>query len=468
MEVRSVVVKSVEDPAYLQSSTSSGSRAGSRKGSNVLKHTGAAAAFLKNAGDAKVQATESIFAVVGGVLFIMFATVGILLAAKLFYDTGEFKTIISHGTDRCTKIEQGIGLEDIVVFASKLFGVRLAFMSGGDRFAWMQQVHQVGVFNRSRIAGVQKQGGIFMYDLNHVGSGGDAAAPGSLVELALEDFNAPDFHPQGIAIHFDQSQNELFLFAVNRRRDFDAVEIFKVDIQRSVLKHVQSHSHPLFRILGDLVPTSPSSYYVTNRQFFSPGSFMYVIEVASKRPWSYVAFCSQGSSEAGNVDCTKVTNTTTLANGIALSSNGSTLYVSSSIGNEIQVYDRNVTSNALVLRKAVHTDSACGYLEVDHDSGDVYAACHPKLLSFWKFSMDSSRLSPSQVLRVFTNSSSNEVEDDLLGNKTLKTNLEEVFLSQGQHISGASVATFTKGKLLLGSSYSNGFLLCDLSRSITH
>jgi len=356
-----------------------------------------------------------------------------LSVLKAFYETGEFNTLVVHGIEKCSRVSDGVGLEDITVVGE------LAFLSGDHRLGWRKYAFQTpgGAFNRTRIAEAEQQGSIYVFNT----SDSDA----KLVPLKLVGFTGLDFHPQGISLLNNNESS--WLLAVNHRRDFDAVEIFEVKLESMELIHLRTVSDPLFLSLEDVLAIGPDpySFYVTNRQMSLPGSFMQVFEVASRRPWSYIGYCDSFNP------CTKVVDGIAFANGIGQSPDGETLYISSTMDRTIQVYDRNLSSNALSFRTAIYTNSGCDNIEVDPVTGDVFTACHPKLISFYKHTLDSTELSPSQVLRLH------------FDNVTAEWKLEEVFLSLGQHISGSSVAAIQGSTILIGSVFTEGFLKCELS-----
>ena len=81
----------------------------------------------------------------------------------------------------------------------------------------------------------------------------------------------------------------------------------------------------------------------------------------------------------------------------------------------------------------------------------MWIGCHPKLLTFVKYSKDPQALSPSQVIKV-TQTSPGQYD------------VTEIYLDNGRPLSGSSVAAVFKDKLLIGSVFDERFLLCRLEK----
>jgi len=88
-------------------------------------------------------------------------------------------------------------------------------------------------------------------------------------------------------------------------------------------------------------------------------------------------------------------------------------------------------------------------LTTDNQEGDLWIGCHPKLLTFVKYSKDPNALSPSQVIKVETQASG-------------QYEIKKIYLNNGQPLSGSSVAAVFEDRLLIGSVFDEQFLLCNL------
>ena len=87
-------------------------------------------------------------------------------------------------------------------------------------------------------------------------------------------------------------------------------------------------------------------------------------------------------------------------------------------------------------------------IEID-TKGDIWIAAHPQLLKFVGHAADSSKLSPSQVLRIKQNSYGDYI-------------VEEMYLNDGKELSGSSVAAVMENRLLIGAVFEPRFLDCGM------
>jgi arylesterase/paraoxonase len=102
----------------------------------------------------------------------------------------------------------------------------------------------------------------------------------------------------------------------------------------------------------------------------------------------------------------------------------------------------------LSMRSTIEAGTGVDNIEVDQ-SGALWIGCHPKLLTFVKYSKNPSMLSPSQVIKVTKRPSG-------------QFDVEDIYLSHGHPLSGSSVAAVFENMLLIGSVFDERFLLCDL------
>jgi arylesterase/paraoxonase len=132
-------------------------------------------------------------------------------------------------------------------------------------------------------------------------------------------------------------------------------------------------------------------------------------------------------------------------NGINVSPDGRTLYLASTSGRALRVYDRNPATERLMFREEVFLDSGPDNIEVD-EGGELWIGSHPKMLRVDKHRANPAVLSPSQVLHV-----------------TKDGRVDEVYLDDGATLSGASVGAVHGRRLLVGEIFDDGFLDCELA-----
>jgi arylesterase/paraoxonase len=333
------------------------------------------------------------------------------LGLKTFYDAGEFKKIEPHFNGQVKAIAGVLSSEDITIHHP----TAMAFISSDDRRA-----HQPGISQARR-------GAIYGFDLNSIKP--------ELVNLTV-DFRQ-EFNPHGIGWWMAQNGN-LSIFVVNHRRDGHFVEIF--DYIDGKLLHRQSVSGDLMHSPNDVLPVGPNSFYVSNDHGNST-ALGRLAEEYLQLARSYVLYYDGKNFR-------KVAEALAYANGINMGSDGRTVYVAATVGQKIYIYNRDRNSGDLSLRDTIETGTGVDNIEID-PKGNLWVGCHPKLLTFVKYSKDPEVLSPSQVIKVERKSPD-------------QYNVIEIYLNNGQPMSGSSVAAVFKDALLIGSVFDERFLLCKL------
>ena len=335
------------------------------------------------------------------------------LGAKTFYDAGEFKEITPHFNGQVKVIAGVLSSEDITIHPHSA----MAFISSDDRRAhWSAN-------SRSR------QGAIHGFDL--------ASANPRLMNLT-EDFPR-ELNPHGIGWWMAQN-GDLSLFVVNHREDGHFVEIF--DYQGGKLAHRQSVSGALMHSPNDVLPVGPTAFYVTNDHGNTT--------VLGRMAEDYLQLARSYVLYYDGKNFRKVADALAYANGINISADGRTVYVAATVGQKIYVYDRDLNTGDLSPRRTIEAGTGVDNIEIDQE-GDLWIGCHPKLLTFVKYSKDPRALSPSQVIKVEQKSPG-------------QYDVEEIYLNNGQPLSGASVAAVFENTLLIGSVFDERFLLCRLQK----
>lgn len=329
---------------------------------------------------------------------------------KTFRDAGEFKEIIPRSFSVLQNVPGVFSSEDITI--NQLTGV--AYISSADR--------------RAQLAGLQtKQGGIFAYDLN--------AANPQLVNITIGFEKA--FNPHGIAIYTHEDRS-VTLFAINHNDEGDFVEIF--DQQNGQFNHRESVSSPLMFSPNDLIAIDANRFYVTN-DHGNRSVFGQTLEEYLQLARSYVLYYD-GS------DFRVVAEGLAYANGINISNDGTRLFVAATVDGSVFVYDRDLQTGDLVFREQIELRTGVDNIEVDRD-GNLWIGAHPKLLTFVSHSKDASLISPSQVLKIHPQ----------IGGGY---GVNEIFVDDGNTISGSSAAAVYKNMLLIGSVFDEKFLVCIL------
>jgi arylesterase/paraoxonase len=333
-------------------------------------------------------------------------------ALKTFRDAGEFKEIKPHFSGQCRPVKGVQSSEDITIHAK----TGLAFISSDDRRPLFQKRQGA-------------QGAIFGYDL---------ASPEPRLVNLTQAFRQ-EFHPHGMGLWVGKDGG-VSLFVVNHRKTGHFIEIF--DYSEGKLVHRDSISDPLMHSPNDVIPVDRRRFYVTNDHGNTTQLGRTLEEYLQLARSNVLYYDGRGFRVAAAE--------LAYANGINLSPDGRTLYVAATVGGRIYAYDRDVNSGVLTRRHAVDTNTGVDNIEVD-EAGNLWIGCHPKLLTFVKYSKDPNRLSPSQVIK-------------LTPKGPASFQVTEVYLNDGKPLSGSSVAAVYKDKLLIGSVFDGSFLVCNMAQ----
>ena len=330
---------------------------------------------------------------------------------RTMHSAGQFKTLEPHFAGSCTVVPGIPGAEDITIHPR----TGVAYITAADR--------------RSVLAGGNGRGGIYAYDLK-----ADSPQLRNLTPSADEDF-----HPHGLSLYLGDDGRDV-LYVINHAGGRHTIEVF--DLAGDGLSHRGSLSDPLLVSPNDLVAVCRDRLYVTNDHANPPG-FARQLEDYLQRSISTVVYYD-------GERFVEVASGLRYPNGINVSGDGETLYVASTTGGSVFVFQIQPESAALEQRGEIEIGSGVDNIEVDRE-GDLWIGAHPKLLSFVQHTGDASRIAPSQVIRVAAPGSDAPL-------------VEEVLLSLGEDLSGSSVAAVQGDRLLVGSVMDDGILDCRISR----
>jgi arylesterase/paraoxonase len=104
------------------------------------------------------------------------------------------------------------------------------------------------------------------------------------------------------------------------------------------------------------------------------------------------------------------------------------------VGQKIYVYDRDLNTGDLSPRRTIEAGTGVDNIEIGQE-GDLWIGCHPKLLTFVKYSKNPQTLSPSLVIKVVQKAPG-------------QYDVKEIYLNNGQPLSGSSVAAVFEDRLL--------------------
>jgi arylesterase / paraoxonase len=329
---------------------------------------------------------------------------------------GEGTDVITDINGDCRPIEGAQGAEDIVIDVER----RVAYGVGGDRRPF-------------------RDGGPGRAKIWSIPLGADGA--GDAADVAnIAPAMPPTLRSFGADLHIDAGGTRR-LFVANRPNGGHTIEIFRVT-PAGGLEHERTLGSPLLRNPNDVQAIGPGTALVTLDKEASAGTTMEIVEGALERSTGKVLRI--GADGAARV----VADGIKMANGIALSGDGRTLYVAEMIGRGLLIFDRDPQTNQLTLRGRIPLAAAPDNLTVAPD-GRVFIAAHPKLLTLaLGYQKSEDRPSPSMVFAY--DPASNTVR--------------KVMSSDGREIAASSVAALDPRSraLLVGSAFGPHVLRCAL------
>lgn len=345
------------------------------------------------------------------IIFFFFIII-LCFALKTVYQAGTFKNIENKFEGSCQKINL-VGVEDITIDQS----TGVAFLSSYDRWS-------------ADIKGKIKKGGIYAFNLKQ-----NAPIPIPLTT----DFRQKDFHPHGISL-YQSPEGKKILFVVSHKKAKDVVEIF--EYKNDTLWHQETVSSSLLASPNDIVGVGERSFYVTNDHNEKKGSNRTVKDYLMIGTGN-VAYYDGKTMKLTHIEGIKY------ANGINVSADGRQLYLASTTGRSITIFDRNIQTGALSKVMEIPTYTGVDNIELDAE-GNLWVGAHPQLLKFTPHGQDESLLSPSEIIKI-----------TFLENG--KYEQETVYMNDGSEISGSAVGAVFDSHLLIGPVFQRHFLWCELN-----
>ncbi len=343
------------------------------------------------------------------------ALVVVALVAIFMFDFlrhgGQFKTLEPHFAGSCTVMPLDASSEDIQIDRAR----GLAYLSWLDR--------------RGQVEGKPVLGTVMLLDLN---------LPDARPRPALAS-DPPRFRPHGMSLYRagDGSQR---LFVISHPAGGDqVVEIFE-QTATGAFAPVRSVRDPLLLDPNAIVATGPEQFYVANDSG-ATSAFGKATELLFRRGLSKVVYFDGRRMRA-------VASGLKSASGIAMSPDGSRLYVAETSGNRISVFARNAASGDLALLEQVELGSAADNINVDAD-GSVWIAAHAKVLALGMHFGNPANLAPTQIFRFLPGAKGD-------------ARLVEIYLDDGRQISAGSVGAVFDKQLLIGSITERKVLRCRL------
>ncbi|HFA52000.1 MAG TPA: hypothetical protein ENJ95_23535 [Bacteroidetes bacterium] len=326
----------------------------------------------------------------------------VVLALRTLISSGTFKKISPHEKQPVEVIKGMVGAEDITIDRS----IGKALVSSDDR--------------RATRAGHPKKGAIYLLDF--------LAKPPVFIDLTA-GFKQKDFHPHGISLYHDMADSSKWLFVVNHRESGHFIEKFR--FTDSSLVHVESISNEKIISPNDVVGVGQHQFYFTNDHGVR-GS------LSSWKDFLLIGTGSVGYYDGKEVEI--IDSGLGYANGINLSRDGKYVIAATTTYKSLYIYEKGTNKRV----GKVNCNTGLDNIELD-ENGSLWIGCHPKMLAFLGHAKDPLKRSPAQVLKV-----------DLNYGDFSKSKIEEVYLSNGNPLSGSSSAAVVNDVLLLGTVFEDG------------
>ena len=307
----------------------------------------------------------------------------------------------------CVSVGGVTGPEDVTIDRER----SVAYLSGYDR--------------RAAQAGKPMPGAIWTYDL----SSADA------VPVNVTPWADKSFQPHGISLHVDAEGNRR-LFVVSHGAGTHTIEI--LEERGGILERIKTIKDKALRSPNDLAAIDATRFYVTNDHRYEEGHALRTAEDFLGLPLTNVLYFDGGTF-------TEVASGLAGANGIHLSEDGATVYVSAARGQTVQVYERDPDAGNLEKRKSIRVPGLPDNIEPGKDGG-LLVALHPKPLQLLEHFRNAKKRAPSQVIRLNPATGA----------------ITTLYLDRGEELSGASTAAIHDGNLLIGAITEPKFLDCAL------
>lgn len=344
--------------------------------------------------------------------------------ARVVYLLGFHKHVYNHEPGPC-KYMDGIefGSEDIATLPDGK-----AFITSGIVMPTSSPLF------RQVYAEKKAKGQIFFFDFKSSESG---VAP-----LTIQgDFNASDFYPHGIDYWQDKTSGKVFIFVVNHRRQFDAVEKFEFVPSDKSLKHVRSYVDTAIYFINDVAVTGENSFYFTNYQS-SRSQTWAALEIYLLLQLGSISYFDGKHYET-------VAEGYMLPNGLALSLDKRHLYMASTLIGAIRVFRREENAGQLTFVQEVKLNTSPDNPTINPLTGHLLVGAQPIIIKT-AHTLENPRLpSPAQVLHF-------EVNDDGTLSK-----IKEPYLNDGSVLWSSSVASLYDNKMLIGTVV-HKLLLCEV------
>lgn len=330
----------------------------------------------------------------------------LVLSFEVLRFAGVFTSVESHFAGSCREIGISGSAEDIQVDRER--GVAYLSLLDRDKVYRGQPVY----------------GTVMLLDLN-------LAEP---APRAAMTFDPRDFRPHGMSL-LRQPAQPLRLFAISHPTEQRHVVEIAEQGPDGGFHPKATIEDPSFTHPNAIVGVGPSQFYLVNDH---PVQTEWQLTVSTLLRSGNASLLYHDGARAQ-----VLVNDLAYPAGLALSPDGTRLYVGEALAKSLRVY-RVTAPGKLELERTVMLGTAPDNLNVDAN-GVVWIAAHPKLLRFLGHSRDASKRAPTQVLRF-------DPRND--------AGAEEVYADDGARIAAGTVAAHWRDQFLIGALLDKKVLIC--------
>ncbi|EGT32645.1 hypothetical protein CAEBREN_14342 [Caenorhabditis brenneri] len=333
------------------------------------------------------------------------------------------KRVYNHRPGECRKVEgPEQGSEDFEVIDDR----KIAFISSGV------------VYLPKEPSDVTWKGEIYLYDLTK------RSYKAELIPvLNLDDEEG--FFPHGLS-HWILNDGTIRLFVVVHSKTFQhSIVILDYDEKKKQLNHVKTIKDDKFIRPNDIIATGENSFLVSN----DGGA-----QTELGNIWEIFSGFYKGGVVYFDGKKSTYLLENNVANGIILSRNMKTLFVSHINQETIGVYSWDQTNVAINKISEIETLTGCDNFYIDHGN-HLWTGCHPVMkdvVAHFGNRSDASLYGPSQVLRI------------TFSNDFKKAEMVEVLADDGRLVCASTIAfPFDDGKQILVGTVGRHPVHCDVN-----
>jgi len=337
----------------------------------------------------------------------------LLLVAEIARFAGMFHSFAVGFPGTCSELPLGGSSEDIRVDAQR----GIAYLS---------------VLDRASLARSEPVNGtVMLVDLN-------VAEPSARAAMA---YDPPAFRPHGLSL-LDPGDTPARMFVISHRPDGShAVEVAERDANGAFFPR-ETITDAAFVTPNSIAAVGPRQFYLANE---SGAGAPRATDLLLRRALGTLVYYDGKTARV-------VERGLQFPAGMAISADGTQLYVGEALGKQLRVYRRDTASGNLTLEEIVALDTSPDNLNADPD-GVLWIAAHPKLLKLRGHLRHPEDRAPAQVLRFDPRGSRPAAGEP-------DTRLSQVYGNDGSQISAASVAAHWRGEFLVGALFDHKVLIC--------